>query len=81
MDRGGRSETPTIGQCARFLKTARALGCDEDEAAFGDMTNAVVRPADKVVGKSQPSKPRKERLKRPEWHSIAGASDEHKTLA
>ena len=31
-------------QHARFLETARALGCDEDEAAFDEKLKAVVGP-------------------------------------
>ncbi len=31
-------------QHARFLETARALGCDEDEAAFDKKLKAVVGP-------------------------------------
>ena len=33
-------KSPT--QHARFVETARALGCDEDEAAFDEKLNAVV---------------------------------------
>ena len=31
-------------QHARFLETARQLGCDEDEAAFDEKLKAVVGP-------------------------------------
>lgn len=31
-------------QHKRFLETARALGCDEDEAAFDEKLKAVVGP-------------------------------------
>ena len=31
-------------QHARFIETARALGCDEDEAAFDEKLKAVVGP-------------------------------------
>ena len=34
----------TNQQHARFLETARALGCDEDEAAFDEKLKAVVGP-------------------------------------
>lgn len=34
-------------QHARFLETARALGCDEDEAAFDEKLKAVVGPKSK----------------------------------
>lgn len=30
-------------QHARFLETARALGCDEDEAAFDEKLKAITR--------------------------------------
>ena len=33
-----------ISQHAHFLETARALGCDEDEAAFDEKLKAVVGP-------------------------------------
>ena len=36
-------------QHARFLETARALGCDEDEAAFDEKLKAVVGPKVKAV--------------------------------
>ena len=49
-------EKPSVsGQHARFLETARALGCDEDEAAFDETLKGVVKkpaPAEK-----QPAKP------------------------
>ncbi len=31
-------------QHARFLETARALGCDEDEAAFDEKLKTVTKP-------------------------------------
>lgn len=31
-------------QHARFLETARALGCNEDEAAFDEKLKAVIGP-------------------------------------
>ena len=31
-------------QHARFLETARALGCDEDEAAFDEKLKGIARP-------------------------------------
>ena len=37
-------------QHARFLETARALGCDEDEAAFDEKLKAVVGPKAKEPG-------------------------------
>lgn len=32
-------------QRARFLETARALGCDEDEAAFDKKLRGIVKPS------------------------------------
>lgn len=31
-------------QHSRFLETARALGCDEDEAAFDEKLKAITKP-------------------------------------
>lgn len=36
--------TASQSQRDRFLETARALGCDEDEAAFDEKLKAVVGP-------------------------------------
>ena len=36
-----KSLKATDDQHARFLETARALGCDEDEAAFDEKLNVV----------------------------------------
>jgi len=44
MDRRAATRIPAIDQHARFLETARALGCDEDEAAFDEKLQAVVGP-------------------------------------
>lgn len=33
-----------IEQHARFIETARALGCDEDEAAFDEKLRTLARP-------------------------------------
>ena len=35
-------------QHARFLETARQIGCDEDEAAFDEKLKAVVGPKGKA---------------------------------
>ena len=50
MDRSSSStdEKPK-SQHARFLETARQLGCDEDEAAFDEKLKAVVGPKGKSV--------------------------------
>ena len=36
-----------IDQHARFLETARALGCDEDEAAFDEKLKGIAKPVPK----------------------------------
>lgn len=40
-------------QHARFLETARSLGCDEDEVAFDEKMKAVVGPKAKRVDKAE----------------------------
>ena len=50
------AEGKTDSQHDRFLETARALGCDADEAAFDEKLKAVVGPkavsqADEVSGR------------------------------
>lgn len=44
-------------QHARFIETARALGCDEDEAAFDEKLKLAVRHKPKVKPEVKP--PRK----------------------
>ena len=44
MDRKTATRIPAIDQHARFIETARALECDEDEAAFDEKLKAVVGP-------------------------------------
>lgn len=43
-------------QHARFIETARALGCDEDEAAFNEKLKAITRQKPKATRKMRPSK-------------------------
>lgn len=41
-----KNKTPSasaLSQHARFVETARALGCDEDEAAFDEKLKVIVR--------------------------------------
>ncbi len=38
-----KNSKTTDEQHARFLETARALGCDEDEAAFDEKLKAIAR--------------------------------------
>jgi hypothetical protein len=49
-------------QHARFLETARALGCDEDEAAFTEKLKVIAshKPAPKPAVNKPPKKPRSE---------------------
>ncbi len=42
--------SPQDNQLARFAETARALGCDEDEAAFDEKLKAIARLKPKSVG-------------------------------
>ena len=43
-------------QHARFLETARALGCDEDEAAFDEKLKGIVRERKPEGGNGDVSK-------------------------
>ena len=47
---------PEGHQHARFLETARALGCDEDEAAFDEQLKGIARPVTKDEPKVKPAK-------------------------
>ncbi len=40
-------------QHARFLETARALGCDEDEAAFDEKLKGIAKPVPKAEKPSE----------------------------
>lgn len=44
-----QKRAPDTEQVARFVETARALGCDEDEAAFDEKLKVIARhkPTDK----------------------------------
>ena len=45
MDRRREKPEPdSAAQLERFKETARALGCDEDEAAFDEKLKAIARP-------------------------------------
>jgi hypothetical protein len=48
MARSGSKEDPKV-HSQRFIETARALGCDEDEAAFDDKLKRIAqaKPAPK----------------------------------
>lgn len=39
-----KNTKPISDQHERFVETARALGCDEDEAAFDEKLKAIVQP-------------------------------------
>lgn len=43
MDRKSKLDDDTSSQHTRFLETARALGCDEDEAAFDEKLKVIAR--------------------------------------
>jgi hypothetical protein len=53
-DRGAQPETDTRPQHERFIETARAVGCDEDEAAFRDKLRLIARQKPKAEPKSPP---------------------------
>lgn len=42
---------PAKSQHDRFIETARALGCDEDEAAFNEQLKVIVRQKPKSEAK------------------------------
>jgi len=48
-------------QHARFIETARALGCNEDEAAFDEKLKAIARQEPKAVSES-PTKFRRRKM-------------------
>lgn len=43
-----------VSQSQRFIETARALGCDEDEAAFRDKLRVIARQKPKTEPKHEP---------------------------
>lgn len=49
---------PDTDQHARFVETARALGCDEDEAAFDEKLKVIAahKPSKAPPGPIKPSK-------------------------
>jgi len=51
-----KSSKTTSEQHARFVETARALGCDEDEAAFDEKLKMIVQERSKTVVKPARSK-------------------------
>lgn len=48
--------SPDKSQHARFLETARALECDEDEAAFDEKMKGIARQVPKDEPKVKPAK-------------------------
>lgn len=52
-------------QHARFLETARALGCDEDEAAFDEKLKVIANHKSKSTKETPPtaSSPRSDKLR------------------
>ena len=59
-------------QSERFIETARALGCDEDEAAFRDKLRVVARQ--KPEGKTKPPKAKPQNLGQAQVTSAALAA-------
>lgn len=55
-----KPEETNKAQVARFIETARALSCDENEAAFDEKLKVIARhkpkDADQKSGKSRPKK-------------------------
>ena len=49
MDQKSRDKEPT--QLDRFREAARALGCDEDEAAFDEKLKGIAAPKPKAPEK------------------------------
>jgi hypothetical protein len=49
MSRKKAGDNSQDNQLARFAATARALGCDEDEAAFDEKLKAIARQKPKPV--------------------------------
>jgi hypothetical protein len=61
MARKPEAEQGDASQSRRFIETARALGCDEDEAAFREKLRVIARqkPKDEPKpAKAAPKKPR-----------------------
>ena len=50
-------EKSSESQHARFIETARALGCDEDPTAFDDKLKAIARH--KPTAEPKPAKPKR----------------------
>lgn len=51
-----KSLKSTEDQHARFLETARALGCDEDEAAFDEKLRGIVKETPKPLHSDKKAK-------------------------
>ncbi len=49
-------DNDTPSQHARFVETARALGCDEDEAAFDEKLKVIARQKPKTQAKPDAGK-------------------------
>ena len=59
MDRKAATRIPAIDQHARFIETARALGCDEDAAEFDGKLKAIATHKPPTKPK-HPAKPKSE---------------------
>lgn len=61
MARKPEAERGGAAQSQRFVETARALGCDEDESAFDEKLKKLATPRPKPPATSPPGeKPRDE---------------------
>ena len=57
MDRKRQgAATDSAAQLERFKEAARALGCDEDEAAFDEKLKAIARQQPKGAPKHEPKR-------------------------
>ena len=57
MDRRREKPEPdSAAQLERFKETARALGCDEDEAAFDEKLKVIARHQPKGAPKREPKR-------------------------
>ena len=59
MDRRREKPGPdSAAQLERFKETARALGCDEDEAAFDEKLKALAKPKPTEAGRKKARPPK-----------------------
>ena len=53
---GNMADKADPGQHARFLETARAIGCNEEEAAFDEKLKGLARQKSKEIKDAQHTK-------------------------